>query len=258
VRRTTYLLMSLWLPVLALAQESKPEDQIPAARLYALMQEYEGDRAYEQALEICNELVKRSKAPAKLIDHRGDLHFFLSRFKESIADYDTFLKAYPEQFPYHWRRGMTLYYASEFQKGVEQFESHKAVNPHDVENAVWHFICKARASSLDEARKQLIPIQGDGRIPMMTVHALFAQKATVEDVLKDAETPAQPGRLKTQRFYAHLYLGIYHEILGDTTKAAEHIKLAANDYFQPPSYMGESAKVHERYLKQLGVAKDAK
>jgi len=213
----------------------------------ARMKLHESQRNFEQALADCDVLVKHSARVGRLRDHRGDLHFFLGHFKQSIADYDGYLKDNPQQFPYHWRRGISLYYAGEFQKGVEQFESHKAVNPHDVENAVWHFICKARASGIDAARRNLIPIKGDGRIPMMTVHALFAGKATTDDVLKRAEAPAHPERLKLQRFYAHLYLGIYCEIIGDENKAAAHIKLAANDYFAP-HYMGECARVHERYL----------
>ncbi len=213
----------------------------------ARMKLHESQRNFEQALADCDVLVKNSGRGGRLRDHRGDLHFFLGNFKQSVADYDEYLKDNPQQFPYHWRRGISLYYAGEFQKGVEQFESHKAVNPHDVENAVWHFICKARASGIAEARRKLIPIKGDGRIPMMTVHALFANKATVADVLKRAEAPAHPERLKLQRFYAHLYLGIYYEIIADEKKAAAHIKRAANDYFDP-HYMGECARVHERYL----------
>jgi lipoprotein NlpI len=126
-----------------------------------------------------------------------------------------------------------------------------------VENAVWHFICKARAESVEAARKELIPIKGDGRIPMMKVHALFAQKATPADVLARAEEgEPTPQRLKLQRFYAHLYLGIYAEILGQEDKAMEHIKLAAGTYFEP-HYMGEVARVHKTYLEERIAAAEA-
>ena len=37
-------------------------------------------------------------------------------------------------------------YAGRYQDCREQFESHRTVNPDDVENAAWHFLCVARAS----------------------------------------------------------------------------------------------------------------
>ena len=208
------------------------------------------DRDYKQALSDYNAFLKKHPGHPQVSNARGDVHFFLGMFKESIADYDVYLEVNPKEFPYHWKRGISCYYSGDFEKGVAQFESHKAVNPHDVENAVWHFICKARAESLEAARKDLIPIEGDGRIPMMKVHALFAGKATPEDVLQRAEDTTRPGRLKIQRFYAHLYLGIYYEIIGDKKKAVEHIDLAAIKFFDP-HYMGEVAKVHKAYLDRL-------
>ncbi len=176
--------------------------------------------------------------------HRGGEHFKLGHIKESITDFDQFLALVPQQAPHHWQRGISLYYAGRFADGRKQFELHQTVNPNDVENAVWHFLCVARAASVEKARTALIPINGDGRVPMMEVHALFADKIKPEEVLKAASvgnlTPAQRQR---QLFYAHLYLGLYFEVLGDDQKAREHITKAAVEY-QTGDYMGEVARVH--------------
>lgn len=177
--------------------------------------------------------------------NRGSTHFKLGNIKESIADFDKFIELATQQAPHHWQRGISLYYAGRFEEGRKQFESHQTVNPSDVENAVWHFLCVARASSVEKARAALIPIQGDARVPMMQVHALFAGKLKPEDVLKAATAgDPPPARLNRQLFYAHLYLGLYFEALGDDKQAREHIAKAAGE-FQTGDYMGDVARVHK-------------
>ena len=176
---------------------------------------------YDQVLELDPRL-------ADAWQHRGGEHFKLGHIKESIADFDKFIELVPQQAPYHWQRGISLYYAGRFEDGRKQFESHQTVNPNDVENAVWHFLCVARAAGVEKARAALIPIKGDARVPMMEVHALFAGKAKPEDVLKAAGAGGPPTlRLNRQLFYAHLYLGLYFEVIGDDRQAREHITKAA-------------------------------
>ena len=161
----------------------------------------------------------------------------------TLADFDKFIELVPQQAPYHWQRGIAYYYAGRFEDGRKQFELHQTVNPNDVENAVWHFLCVARESSVEKARTMLMPIKGDARIPMMEVHALFAGKAKPEDVLKAASTDGTPKlQLNRQLFYAHLYLGLYFEVMGDETKATEHIKAAVQ--YGTDDYMGDVARVH--------------
>lgn len=178
--------------------------------------------------------------------HRGTEHFKLGRIKESIADFDQFIALVPQQAPQHWQRGISLYYAGRFEDGRKQFELHQTVNPNDVENAVWHFLCVARAASVEKARAALIPIKGDGRVPMMEVHALFANKLKPEDVLKAASAGnPPPAQMNRQLFYAHLYLGLYFEVLGDDNLAREHITKAAREY-QTSDYMGDVARVNRQ------------
>jgi lipoprotein NlpI len=192
---------------------------------------------YDQVLEL-------NPGAAEAWQHRGGEHFKLGHIKESIADFDTFIELVPQQAPHHWQRGIALYYAGRFEEGRKQFELHQAVNPNDVENAVWHFLCVARQSGVERARAALIPIKGDTRVPMMEVHALFAGKAKPEDVLKAASVKGAPkSQVDRQLFYAHLYLGLYFEAIGEEAKAHEHIKQAAGKV-QSGDYMGDVARVH--------------
>jgi lipoprotein NlpI len=205
---------------------------------------YEDNREPAKAIADYDQVIKLDPRQPDAWQHRGGEHFKLGHIKESIADFDQFIALVPQQAPHHWQRGISLYYAGRFADGRKQFELHQTVNPNDVENAVWHFLCVARAASVEKARAALIPINGDGRVPMMEVHALFADKIKPEEVLKAASagnlTPAQRQR---QLFYAHLYLGLYFEVLGDDQKAREHITKAAVEY-QTGDYMGDVARVH--------------
>jgi lipoprotein NlpI len=133
----------------------------------------------------------------------------------------------------------------EYDKGVAQFVSHQEVNTNDVENAAWHFLCVVRGTggSVERARKGLIPIVGDARVPMKEVHQLFAGKAKPEDVLASARGNAEGARLRNQLCYAHLYLGLYFEALGEEEKSRQHIRKAAVD-FKMNHYMGKVAQLH--------------
>ena len=205
---------------------------------------HEENREPTKAVADYDQVLKLDPRAAEAWQHRGGEHFKLGHIKESIADFDAFIALAPQQAPYHWQRGIAYYYAGRFEDGRKQFELHQTVNPNDVENAVWHFLCVARSAGVEKARAALIPIKDDARVPMMEVHALFAGRAKPEDVLKAAVAGAPPrSRLDQQLFYAHLYLGLYFEAIGDETQAREHILKAAGQY-QTNDYMGDVARVH--------------
>ena len=102
--------------------------------------------------------------------------------------------------PYLWQRGISDYYAGQFKKGREQFESHKRVNPDDVENAAWHFLCVARTNGIEAARKSLIPIDvtRDSRVPMTEIYELYAGRGS-EDAVTNA---AEKANTEQARMYA--------------------------------------------------------
>lgn len=182
-----------------------------------------------------------------LLNRRGTEHFFAGRIKESLQDWDRVVKMVPQQAPYHWQRGISLYYADRYQDGVAQFESHQTVNGRDVENAVWHFLCAVRAKggSVKEARKNFYPFAGDGRVPLEEVHALFKGTVKPEQVIAAAKAKSNQANLRNHLCYAHLYLGLYFEALGNEKKSAAHMKKAAIDY-KMDHYMGKVAQVHHK------------
>ncbi len=223
----------------AIAREQKnPRGYFIRARFH------EESREPAKAIADYDQVIKLDPRLPDAWQNRGSEHFKLGHLKESIADFDKFIELVPAQAAYHWQRGISLYYAGRFEDGRKQFELHQTVNSNDVENAVWHFLCVARASSLEKARAALIPIKGDSRVPLMEVHGLFAGKLKPEDVLKAASAGSPPPlRLNRQLFYAHLYLGLYYEAIGDEQRAREHITKAAGQS-QAGDYMGDVARVH--------------
>ena len=178
-------------------------------------------------------------------DRRGDEHLKAGRFERAISDFDVFLESEPEFEPHHWRRGIAYYYAGRHSDGAAQFELHRSVNPDDVENAVWHFLCKARASGVEAARAALLPVGPDPRTPMMTVYEMFAGRAAPAAVLREAAVARIPS--EDALFYAHLYIGLLAEALGKMDEARHHIGLSATTHARP-HYMGDIARMHAALL----------
>lgn len=179
----------------------------------------------------------------KIHDRRGD-EFLLKdhRIAEAIKEFDMAVMLEPRLEPDHWRRGIALYYANRFDDCKRQFELHQTVNPSDVENAVWHYLCVSKISSPAEARRIMIPIPQDDRVPMMQVDAMFRGTGMVEDMFKAAKSP-------DSMFYANLYAGLYYEAQGDAKKSLKYMDLAANKYFVN-HYMGMVAKLHYKLRRK--------
>lgn len=176
----------------------------------------------------------------------GVTAFYDGKPAESVAAFDKLITLVPSVAPQLWQRGLSLYYVEKYTEGRKQFELHQTVNPNDVENAAWHFICVAKSDGVEVARKVLISIEGDTRVPMKEVHDLFAGKGTEAQIMKAAES-GSPGSesLRNQLCYAHLYLGLYHEALGHADEAKAHMIKAAVDY-KMDHYMGKTAQVHAK------------
>jgi len=159
------------------------------------------------------------------------------------------VKLDPKREPWHWRRGISYYYAGEFEKGKKQFEGYQTVDSSDVENATWRYLCMARLSGAAEASKAILKIGDDRRVPMRQIYDLYAGKLKPEDVLKAATAgKPPPPALNMRLFYAHLYLGLYYEAAGREKLARKHLYKAADDH-RIGHYMWDVAHVHANILR---------
>jgi lipoprotein NlpI len=176
---------------------------------------------------------------------RAVADFQSGRIEKSVEGFDKLAKLVPAIAPQLWQRGIALYYAGRYRDCRTQFESHRTVNPNDVENAAWHFLCVARAESPEKARSALLPVGPDSRVPMIEIYEMFRGTRKPQDVLAAAGTRPEA------EFYARLYLGLYYEALGNESLARENITAAAADRFASAGdYMHGVAKVHMKILQK--------
>ena len=161
------------------------------------------------------------------------------RIEQSLAAFDRVALLSPADAPYLWQRGIAQYYAGRFRECRDMFISHRTVNPDDVENAVWHFLCVARAETPAAARQQLLPVGPDARVPMREVYQLFQGRMTTAQVMKAA------GNEPSAQFFARFYVGLYLEATGDREGGRTQIEIAAEDrYARVGGYMHDVARVH--------------
>jgi lipoprotein NlpI len=226
----------------------------PAQALKLATKAVESDPASIAALSlrasIYEKLDKHAEATAdyrKIIDtlaneqqQRGIKQFKAGKIKESIDEFDRYIALNPDAKISHWQRGISFYYAGRYDDGRKQFEGYQDYDSNDVENAIWRFMCMARKDGIDKARKAILKIGNDKRVPMRQVYDLYKGDLKPDDVMKAAKAD-------NELFYAHLYVGIYFDLLGDKKVAFEHLNKATEDY-RIGHYMWDVARVHRDLL----------
>jgi lipoprotein NlpI len=192
---------------------------------------------------------KHSRLLHKLYQERGEKRFIGFDVLGSVKDFERVIEINPTVKPYHWQLGISYYLNEQFEEGKKLFELHKKVNPNDVENAVWHFICHAKLVGFPKAQKSLIPIQHDRRIPMMDIYELFSGRLSLSGFFKKIPEYRKVDSAQTpSMMYTYQYLGLYFEALGNLDKAKEYTLLAVKTYkkYQSEHYMGDTAKTHAK------------
>jgi lipoprotein NlpI len=240
----TALVGIIVLCVCARASGEEPRD--PAALIVSAEQHARKGQPADAIADYDRALALDPKLSAAY-DGRGSEHFKLGHIEQSIQDFDRYLELRPDQEPWHWKRGISYYYAGRFDEGRRQFEGYQTVDDNDVENAVWRYLCMARDKNVEVARGDMLKIKRDLRVPMMEVYELYCGRARPEDVLAAAKAgEPTPDELNARMFYAHLYLGLYYESLGDAKQAREHIEQARDHKIG--HYMWNVADVHAKRL----------
>ena len=81
----------------------------------------------------------------------------------SVSDFDRAIDLDPSQKPRLWQRGLSLYYAGEYEKAAEQFRVDVSLNPNDTEEALWAYLSEARLVGSAKAKEQVRFIHRPGR-----------------------------------------------------------------------------------------------
>lgn len=200
----------------------------------------------DQALQAADRLAGDPDAQPRELMMAADVYLRCGKADQAVPLYDRLIAARPELLPQLWQRGIALYLVGRYRAAAEQFVQHREVNPHDVENAAWHFLCVAKAESFERAKAMLLPAPHDARIPMAEVLTMLqtGQSDVVTDRLQ--QIPASDPRRDSAWFYGNFYLGLYADAAGDTERAKTFLRAAASD--APHHYMGDIARVYAGHL----------
>jgi lipoprotein NlpI len=227
------------------AQKAVEADAKSAVAVFTRGEVYAAQRKHAEAIKDFDATLALDKTYLLAVDRRGGERFKLGMIDESIADFNTYLKAFPKEEAAHWRRGISFYYAGKYTEGAKQFFDGQEAYGADVENVFWHFLCNARKDGVDKARKALLMLKGpDRRMPMMRIYDMLQGKAKPAEVIETAEKAKLEGEDATEaRFYGHLYVALYHEAEGQSDKCKEHLTAAVEKY-KIGHYMWDVANVH--------------
>jgi lipoprotein NlpI len=204
---------------------------------------------YRDAIAAIDKRIAQEPKEAGNYQERGVINFKRGAVADSIGDFDRFIALKPAAKTNHWQRGISYYYAGRYDDGRRQFESCATVESDDVENAVWRFMCMAKKDGVPAARKAILKVGDDRRVPMRQVYDLFKGDLKPADVLAAARAgnPSKE-RLNQQLFYAHLYVGINYDLLGDRKQALAQMDEAIAHPIA--HYMWDVARVHRDLLKK--------
>jgi lipoprotein NlpI len=208
----------------------------------------------KEAIAVLSQVLAADPKLADAWYLRGREHFRVGEVTKSVADFDKLTELKPDLASRQWERGISCYYAGDFEKGAKQFELYQTYHDQDVENSTWRYLCVARTAGVEKARQTLLPIDNDRRVPMMEIFRLYQGKLSPEDVLKAANA-GQPSeeQLNIRLFYAHLYIGLWHEAAGHEELAKEHILEA--EKHKIGHYMWDVAHVHAARIRDSQKSK---
>ncbi|QDT09701.1 tetratricopeptide repeat protein [Planctomycetes bacterium K23_9] len=221
--------------------QAQSVSSLRATSLSALMK---GDR--ETAIASADRMIKAYPDDTRATLLAADIYLRSAKPLWATRMFDRYLEDKPEVKAELWQRGIALYFIGEHAKAAEQFAEHRRVNPNDVENAAWHFLCVAKAESFAQAREKLLPAPDDPRVPMKQVLALL-KTGNTDDVNRAVNaTKVDTSDRQIAQFYGDFYLGLYADAKGNRKEAYRLMSRAVED--APRNYMGDVARVYADYL----------
>ena len=228
----------------AMAQADNQQIDPNELRAKALTALQTGDN--DSAIEAADQMIKQAPNDSRTVRLAGDIYLRTGKTKLATKLFNQFVKQEPDALPFLWQRGISLYFTEDYTEGVKQFEVHRKVNPNDVENAAWHFLCVAKAESFEKASKVVLPAPNDVRVPMDEVLAMLSNGNTQAVIDRMEAVPEGTDARASADFYGDFYLGLYADAKGDLDTALRYLTKSAED--APHNYMGDVARVYRDYL----------
>lgn len=184
--------------------------------------------------------------PQAFID-QAEQAFADDRLADAVAAFDRLVALDPEAGPWMWQRGIALYYLGRFEACAAQFAAYQGVNPGDLESAVWHTACLARAESIEAARAAMFPPGRDPRVMRAEVYEMFAGRLSPGTVIDRAGFVGE-----VAVFYARFYAALFAEVTGDQAAIRRHLRVAASEVYR--DYGGFMNVVAQRHWARVQAA----
>jgi lipoprotein NlpI len=202
-------------------------------------------KKFDEAAKKATEAAGLAKDSGAVQQSAAQVLFLAGKAEESLPLFDRANALLIERAPDNWQRGIALGVCGKWADGAKQFKMHHDVNPNDVENSAWYYLCVAKSESLEAANKSVIPSRGDARQPMMAILQMLKGEAKPEDVLAVAEKTAEGPARKEAVFYGELYVGLYYDSIGNAAEAEKHLRASLN--YDQKHYMSDTARVYLQY-----------
>ena len=203
--------------------------------------------------------LKADSASIAYHSRRGDLLFFLRRYKEAVASYRAMVKLDPAVDTSHWRLGIALFFAKEPAKAAAQFEKYHSFDDVDRENGIWRYLSQYKATDKQTAKKELIRYAKDDREPFPAVYKLFDDSMTPAEALAAIPDDISATERDKRLFYTELYIGMHMVVKKREAEARKYLRLAVSRKWPQgngfgPDYMWHVGRVQ---LADLSEAADA-
>ena len=214
------------------------------------------DGQREQVLQAVSREFAQRKEPDVFDWLRlADAQLRSGRVSEANDSFETAIRLEPPRRPYLWQYGISLFFAERFDEGRALFEAHRKVNPNDVENAAWHFLCVAKSEGVDKARTIVLLAPDDPRPPMREIldRLRGGDDSKILARMRQLEAGADAA---DATFYGEFYLGLIADAEGDRAKAKRWIGQAAQTPLR--HYMADVARVYRTSLSEDKDGRESK
>ncbi|XP_024531544.1 uncharacterized protein LOC112346547 [Selaginella moellendorffii] len=174
---------------------------------------------------------------------RGMELFVEGDLNGSLEFFDKCLEVLPDDLPYLWQRGLTLFYLNKFEEAATQFRENIKARPDDTEELVWCFLCDAHIDGLEEARKRLPPIGDDDRPFMNKIYELYKNGGDPQQMLSDLGV--DDGQ---EYFYMALYAALYYDAQKNLEAAKATMEAACRSSYgsKAKDYVAYITKIHSK------------
>ena len=197
---------------------------------------------YEDAVKKATEAAELAKDLGEIQQSAAQVLYLAGKSEESLPLFERANALMPERAADNWQRGIALGTCGKWAEGAKQFKMHHDVNPNDVENSAWYYLCVAKSENLEAAKKSVIPSRGDARQPMMAILQMLKGELKPDEVLAVAEKASAGPARKEAMFYGELYVGLYYDSIGDAVEAEKHLRASLNH--DQKHYMSDTSRVY--------------